>query len=44
MYLIAPDGEFVKFFGKNETVESLTRQTGSIVKQWKESHQKTNSS
>ena len=39
MYLIAPDGEFVKFFGKNETVDSLTKQTADIIRRWNADHQ-----
>lgn len=34
MYLIDPNGEFVKFFGKNESVETLSKQTIEIIQNW----------
>ena len=34
MYLIDPNGDFVKFFGKNESVETLSKQTSDIINTW----------
>lgn len=35
MYLIDPNGEFIKFFGKNETTDTLMKQLYDIIKEWK---------
>ena len=33
-YLVAPDGNFLKFFGKNETSASLADTTAKLIQNW----------
>ena len=38
MYLIDPAGDFVTFYGKNFTAESLAKSVKSFVEKWQTSH------
>ena len=38
MYLVDPNGEFVTFYGKNFTADSLAASVKNIVMKWKDSH------
>ena len=37
-YLIAPKGEFVTFYGKNFTAETLAESLKSVVGKWQAKH------